>query len=117
MMNWKVKVEEDFGRSRLILTGNSKPIGVITIPTGEFIGIWRKLMSSIVVIAKDSIKETLTNRLWHDAQLLFDNSPELAKQKLIEFGWSNEKIEQYSDELARELTKKLAEHLPWSTDA
>ena len=116
MTKWKLKVENDFGQARLTVTADGKPAGLMKMPMGDFIAIWRDVVIKIREEAQKTIAETLTRRLYIDALALFDDSPELAKQKLLEFGWSIAKIDQYAKELAIEVAKSIADKMPGGPD-
>lgn len=114
MSDWKMKTESDFGRVRVTLLQDGAVVAVISIPQNDYREIARKLFAAVIVSGRESIAPVLGERLWQDAQSIFGLSPDLAKQKLLEFGWSQQKIDAYADELARAVARHLAELLPGS---
>lgn len=104
--------DEGFGRIRLSLMRDQSVIGVASVSQHEYVETWKKMLSFAREIARKAILDHLGEMLWHDAQSGSDLSVEAAKERLIDFGWTNLKIEQYADALAREIAKKLAEEMP-----
>ena len=109
---WKIHAESDHGRAKIVLSADGQAAGIITIPMHEYVAIWRDLMTHVIKTSTSAIAEKLQERLWQDAQSMFGLDPEQAKEKLLQFGWNQQKIEAYADELAREVAKKLADSVP-----
>jgi hypothetical protein len=112
MTNWSIHVEGDFGFARIVLTGDGKPVGVATMPYGEYVAIWRRLVSLALTTSRDATAQVLRERLYHDAVTIFGLSPETAAAKLQEFGWSEEKIALYAGEISMKIAEKIAEMMP-----
>lgn len=112
MPRWKVRVESELSRAKIILSDGDRVAGVVTVAWNDYVTMIHGLMGLVLETSKDALKESLMKKLWADAQLMFDMSPELAKAKLLEFGWSEQKIEQYADELSIAIAQKLTDFIP-----
>lgn len=112
MSRWRLRVDEENGSARVSLMDGSAVIGVTMMSWHDYTTLCRTLLKSMLVSSRGVISKTLQERLWTDAQATFDNSPELAKIKLAEFGWTHDKINAYADLIAVELSKMMADLLP-----
>ncbi len=112
MSRFRLIVKDHGGTARLLLTDEREIIGMANISWRSYELITRALMDIILEISRKSIKETLSARLWQDAQTVSENSAELAMRKLAELGFTQEKIEAYAEELAKNLAQELIEYMP-----
>lgn len=112
---WRIKVQDDLGRARVVLTDGQNVIGVVTMTWTDYMMLCRSLIHFVIATSKQSIEKTLGDRIWADAQRIFDNSPELAKAKLIEFGWNADMVTSYADQMSKQLADMLVGFLPEHT--
>jgi hypothetical protein len=112
---WSIKVQDDVGRARLIVLDGQNTIGVMTIPWADYIMITRQFTQFLLNTSRDNIKGALHARLYQDAIRIFDGSPQLAEQKLLEFGWNPEMIDSYADELSRQFVQQILQYMPEHT--
>ncbi len=115
MSRWKIKIQDDVGRARIIILDGPNTIGVITMPWRDYALAIRSLLGLVKTTSNDSINRALGDKLWRDAQEnapLGENSAELAMQKLKDFGWNEQKVQMFADHLTRILIEDLAELLP-----
>ncbi len=115
MSRWSLKVQDDLGRARLVFLDGPNPIGIITIPWPDYIMICRQLTQFLLNTSRENIKQALHTRLFKDAIRVFDGSPQLAEQKLLEFGWKPEMINSYADDLSRQLVQQILQFMPEHT--
>lgn len=112
MTRWKVRVESDAGKVRLVLSDRGAVISVTHVTSHDYVEMCRAIASYVLETTEKVVLERMMARLWHDAQLKWDLSPELAKEKLLEFGWSKEVIQSYADDISMEIAKRFVEDLP-----
>lgn len=111
----KLYVRDDKGRAQLMLVHGQNVLGMAHLTWAQYEHTLRQMLHAFDVLAKETLAKKLAEHLWRDAQTLVEGaSAELAKEKLLAFGWSQEKIDAYALELTRalksELTKLLPEH-------
>lgn len=109
---WNLKVHDDNGRARLVISDGTNPIGVFTLQWGDYVLLTRHLTQRLLTISRESIKKTLHERIWKDALNKCEGSAELAQKKLLELGWNAEQIETYAEELSRQLTHEILSNMP-----
>lgn len=112
-MSLRLLVKDDRGAAKIQLLLGSDVIGIAHMSWASYLGMVKSLLMNVAKVAQDDIAENLSKILWRDAQSMVEGaSVELAKEKLLAFGWSNEKIQQYATELAKSLAQKLANNIP-----
>jgi hypothetical protein len=113
-MRWKITAHDEGGRVKLVLTNgaDSVPVGMATMSWLAYRGLATALFQFVLNQAVESITKSLGDKLWTDAQRIWHDSPDLAMQKLAEFGWNQVKVEEYSRELAMHLVDRLTGFLP-----
>lgn len=112
-MSFRIVVKEDRGAAKIQLLLGSEVVGIATMSWQSYLKTVTMLLKNVAKVAQEDIAENLARILWRDAQSMVEGaSVELAKEKLIAFGWSNEKIQQYAVELSKSLAQKLANHMP-----
>ena len=109
---WSLKVQEDLGRARLVFSDGPNVIGVMVMPWSDYAALTRIISSALLRICREVLERAFHNRLYKDAITKFDNSPELAQIKLLEFGWDNEKILSYADDFSKQIVKQVVDHMP-----
>lgn len=113
MTNLRLVVKDDRGAAKIQLLLGSDVVGIAHMSWQSYLGIVKQLLMSVAKVAQEDIAENLAKLLWRDAQSMVEGAvAEAAKEKLLAFGWSQEKIQQYANELARSLAQKLANSLP-----
>ena len=106
-------VKDDRGAAKIQLLLGSEVIGIAHMSWQSYLGMVKSLLMNVAKVASEDIAANLAKILWQDAQSMVDGAvAEAAKEKLLAFGWSQEKIHQYATELAKSLAQKLASHLP-----
>jgi hypothetical protein len=115
MNRWKLKVHDNVGHARIVLTDGPNAIGIMNMTWFDYGQLCKQMTQFVFDQSKESIAQVLEKRIWNDAIRIFDNSPELAKMKLAEWGWTREMIASYATELSMHLMEKLIEHLPEHT--
>jgi hypothetical protein len=112
-MSLRIVVKDDRGAAKIQLLLGSEVIGIAHMSWASYLGMVKALLMNVAKVAQDDIATNLAKFLWQDAQSMVDGAvAEAAKEKLLAFGWNQEKIDKYASELARSLAQKLANHLP-----
>jgi hypothetical protein len=112
-MSLRIVVKDDRGAAKIQLLVGNEVVGIAHMSWTSYFGTVRSLLLNVAKVAQEDIAKNLAETLWRDAQsMVVGADTELAKEKLLDFGWSQEKIEQYATELAKSLAQKLASHLP-----
>lgn len=113
-MSWRITVQDaDRRNSRagVVLVKDSRPVGMMNMSWDEYANLCRTLIGAARTSTFEVVKATLHERLYKDAMSRFSD-PEFAAKKLLEFGWNEEMIEEYANEISRRITKLLADSLP-----
>jgi hypothetical protein len=105
-------VRDDQGRASIVLNYDGRAVGIVSMSWLAYEALCREIMTNVVKIARNSMTENLGTLLWQDAQRSSQEDPDLAKRRLLEFGWSQEQIERYADVLAKNLATILVNVLP-----
>lgn len=112
----RLTVKDDRGNARLQLVNSAREIiGIANMPWHEYEALVRAVSRALLESSRESIAQVLGKRLWEDAQRLVplgDDSANAAKDMLLKFGWTQEVIDSYADELAKHLTKTMVSKLP-----
>ncbi len=112
----RLTVKDDRGNARLQLVSPAREIiGIANMPWHEYEQLVRTVSRALLDTARESIAQVLAKRLWEDAQRLVplgEDSADAAQKKLLEFGWTQEIIDSYADELAKHVTKTMVSKLP-----
>lgn len=113
MTNLRLVVKDDRGAAKIQLLLGSDVIGIAHMSWQSYLGMVKSLLMNVAKVAQEDIAEKLAAILWRDAQATVEGaSAELAKEKLLAFGWNNDKIQLFATELAKSLAQKLAQNLP-----
>lgn len=109
----RLEVRDDSGRAQLVLLNGRDVMGVAHMKWEVYHGIVRSVLSGLIKTMTPCISSSLAEHLWREAQT---NAPgadaEIAKQKLLDFGWNQESINQFSQALARTLAAEFTKFLP-----
>lgn len=113
MSQWRLKIQDDdTGQARILFMEAMQTIGMATLSWSKYRTLVRRLTTFVYDISKTSIADSLERWIWQHALNRFENSPELAKAKLAEFGFNRDLIASMADEFSKELLSKLIEFLP-----
>lgn len=105
----------DMGRgfTQLMLAKGQQVLGTATVTWDDYKSALKGIFMSVEEAARECISKTLAQHLWQDAQAMVAGSDaELAKEKLLEFGWNQQKIDTYAGLLTRALVQELTKYLP-----
>ena len=112
-MSFRIVVKDDRGAAKIQLMVGSEMVGFAHMSWQAYLGVVKSLLMSVMKVAQEDLAENLARILWRDAQSMVDGAvAEAAKEKLLAFGWSQDKINQYATELARSLAQRLANNIP-----
>lgn len=112
MSRWKLRVNSsELGQARITVMDLGTPIGLINMPVHDYAQIVRRITQFVYQNSKEVIARSLEEYIWTDAVSKYMDT-ERAKEKMLEFGWTREKIETYADELSKNIVQKLIEFLP-----
>jgi hypothetical protein len=112
-MSLRIVVKDDRGAAKIQLLLGHEVIGLAHMSWASYLSMVKTLLMSVAKVAQEDIAENLARLLWQDAQSMVEGAvAEAAKEKLLSFGWTTEKINQYASELGRSLAQKLANNLP-----
>ena len=113
MNRWRISVQSSGGLARVSVHDNERVVGVISMPVKAYHEASKALIILVTSIAQSSISETLSKRIWADAQMMTAGlDGDAAVDKMEAFGWTKEKIDAYAVELALTLSQRLVERLP-----
>ncbi len=122
--SWKIKLKTESGRAKLMLlrygeSGSIKLVGVAEMSWSEYHELIREIAGVAVGGLREVISRALGERLWRDALRtaldragISDQPAELAKARLIEFGWDQSTIFAYADEIAVSAAQGVIDKLP-----
>lgn len=112
----RILVKDDNGTARLqLVNGASEVVGVAAMPWHQYEAIVRSVSRILLETSREAIKVALGKRLWEDAQRLVplgETSADAAQVVLLKFGWNQEMIDSYADQLARNLTNAMVSKMP-----
>lgn len=112
MARWKLSVRDNLGHAIITLHDMKKPLGMATMPWYDYQQMWKEIAGRAQQICLTTIETKFGELLWQDTVSRCNNDTEMAKTKLLDFGWSNDKIKAYAAALTRDLIQSLLEHLP-----
>jgi hypothetical protein len=112
MARWKLSVRDNLGHAIITLHDMKKPLGMATMPWYDYSRMWKEITALAYLSCVTTIESTFGDLLWQDTVSRCNSDSELAKSKLLEFGWNSEKIKAYAEALGRAIVQKLVEHLP-----
>ena len=108
-------IVKDVGRGffQLLLFRGSQVFGTANMSKDDYRDGVKELFLRVQKVVKDTIAEKLGEALWRDAvSMAPGGEAELAKDKLLEFGWNQQKIENYAHILTEHLVHQLLKLLP-----
>jgi hypothetical protein len=111
---WKLKLQDTDNKGRrfgLVLMKARHALGMITISRDDYVSLCQSIVRFTRVRVCEVVKKTLHERIYADAISIIGD-PERAAKKLTELGWNDEKIQQYADELAINITQIIIDNLP-----
>lgn len=112
-MSLRIVVKDDKGAAKLQLMFGNEVIGIAHMSWPSYLASVKSLLSVVMKVAQTVIAKEMADLLWRDAQSMVANADaEAAKDKLLSFGWSQDKIDQFAKELGSKLAQQLASHLP-----
>lgn len=111
MSRWRLTTHDDAGRAKLLLSEEGKPLGFASLSWTSYRQLMSALLGRVTKEIRVAVEQYLHEKIWLDAERHFGNS-EVAKAKLLEFGWSEAKIREYASEISRLLLDKFASFLP-----
>lgn len=86
-------------------------MGLINLGWGQYSKLCRSILHFAHGVIKEEVQKVLLEQIWRQARNRFVDE-EVAKNRLVELGFSNDLIESYAREIASAVTQKLAEHIP-----
>lgn len=108
-------IVKDIGRGffQLMLLRSNQIFGTANVTKDEYRDAVKALFLRVQDVVKSAISEKLGEALWRDAvSMAPGGEAELAKDKLLEFGWNQQKIENYAHILTEHLVHQLLKLLP-----
>lgn len=112
MSRWRLTLHDDGGRAKLTLLDGESPLGVLSLPWLSYRRLVVSILETITRETRSALAKSLGEKLWIDAQRIWHDSPELAMQKLTEFGWTQSKVDEYADELMKHLLDRFTSFMP-----
>jgi hypothetical protein len=113
MGQWRLTTREDGpARVMLMLAYGSRTLGVVNMSRGEYDSLCRFVMSNFVAMVGQELFDKVQQKLWQDAQRACREDAELAKQRLIDFGWSFDGIKSFAHQMTLHLAERLLGELP-----
>lgn len=108
----RLVVKDETGRAQLLLVEGQRVLGTAVMTWEEYRSSAKSVLGVVLEMISKSLAEKLGAVLWKDTVTSCHGDAVIARERLENLGWSQDKIGRMARELAAEIAHDLAALLP-----
>lgn len=108
----RLVVRDDTGRAQLMLVDGVRILGTAMLTWEEYRSSAKAVVSAVMELTASSLAERLGAALWRDTVASCHGDAVIARERLENLGWSQEKVARLASELAAGVAHDMAAMLP-----